>query len=120
VTRLASPGRIAAARRTNYERIDANLRGLAGGRALYPRLPDGACPWVFPFLADDPEALCERLRQAGVPVVRFGLPLWQGVDHRVCATSARLSRHVVGFACHQELQEHEMAWMIETIRKALA
>lgn len=120
VTRLASASRIASARRANYERIDANLRGLPGGRALYPRLPEGACPWVFPFLADDPEGLCERLRQAGVPLVRFGLPLWQGVDDSVCATSARLSRHVVGFACHQELQEHELARMIEAIRKALA
>ena len=35
------------------------------------RLPDGACPWVFPLLADDPEALFARLKAAGVPLTRL-------------------------------------------------
>jgi dTDP-4-amino-4,6-dideoxygalactose transaminase len=119
MTRLASPGRIAAARRSNYERLDAALGGLSGGRPLYPRLPQGACPWVYPFVADDPEPLFARLRDAGVPVVRFGQPLWQGVDARVCANSADLSRRVLAFPVHQELRERELDWMIDAIRKAL-
>lgn len=119
MTKLASPGRIAAARRANYERLDAALRELPGGRPLYPRLPQGACPWVYPFLADDPEPLFARLRDAGVPVVRFGLPLWEGVDAAVCANSADLSRRVLAFPVHQELRERELAWMIDAIRKAL-
>jgi dTDP-4-amino-4,6-dideoxygalactose transaminase len=86
---------------------------------LHPRLPQGACPWVYPFLADDPEPLFARLQGAGVPVVRFGLPLWEGVDAQVCANSASLSRHVLAFPVHQELRERELAWMIDAIRKAL-
>lgn len=119
MTRLASPGRIAAARRANYERLDAALRGLPGGHPLHPRLPPGACPWVYPFVADDPELLFARLREAGVPVVRFGQPLWQGVDASVCPTSAELSRRVLGFPVHQELRERELAWMLDAIRKAM-
>jgi perosamine synthetase len=119
MTRFASAGRIARARRENYERLDQALRYLRGGTPLYPRLPEGTCPWVYPFVADDPEALCERLRAAGVPVVRFGRPLWDGVDASVCATSSALSRRVIGFPCHQELREEELAWMTGAIKEAL-
>lgn len=120
LTRWASPTRIAAARRANYQRIEAALRGQPGGRPLYGALPDGVCPWAFPYLADDPQRLCERLRAAGVPVVGFGRTLWPGVDDTVCATSAELSRRVLAFPCHQELRAGELAWMIERISEALA
>jgi dTDP-4-amino-4,6-dideoxygalactose transaminase len=120
MTRLASPGRIAAARRANYERISQALHDAGGGRPLYSNLPQGACPWVFPFLADDPERLAERLRRARVPIVRFGRPLWQGVDDSVCGISSDLSRRVIGLPCHQELREGELAWMLASVREALA
>jgi perosamine synthetase len=120
MTRLASPARIAAARRANYERIANALAGLAGGRPLYDRLPQGACPWAFPFVADDPERLCARLRAAGVPVVGFGRTLWPGVDETVCAASSELSRRVLAFPCHQELREQEIAGMLAAITEALA
>jgi dTDP-4-amino-4,6-dideoxygalactose transaminase len=117
--RLVSPSRIAALRRANYARLDAALRGMPGVRPLYPALPEGVCPWVYPLVADDPALLYERVQAAGVPVTRFGNPLWEGVDEGVCANSARLSRHVLSFPCHQELREEELAWMIGAIGKAL-
>jgi dTDP-4-amino-4,6-dideoxygalactose transaminase len=119
MTRVAPAGRIAAARRANYERIDQALRYLRGGAPLYPRLPQGTCPWVYPFVADDPDELRERLRQAGVPVVGFGRPLWRGVDESVCAVSSALSRRVIGIPCHQELRDDELARMIAAIEEAL-
>ncbi|HEY1227273.1 MAG TPA: DegT/DnrJ/EryC1/StrS aminotransferase family protein, partial [Ramlibacter sp.] len=120
LTRRASLARIAQARRANYQRIEQALLALPGGHPLYGSLPPGACPWAFPFVADEPERLCERLRAAGVPVVGFGRKLWPGVDGTVCAASATLSRRVLGFPCHQELRDDELAWMIERIREALA
>jgi dTDP-4-amino-4,6-dideoxygalactose transaminase len=118
--RLVSPARITALRRSNYQQLEAALRGLPGVRPLFPELPDGVCPWVFPLFADEPEALFARVVQAGVPVVRFGHPLWPGVDQTVCAHSASLSRQVLSFPCHQELREDELEWMIGAIRKAMA
>jgi dTDP-4-amino-4,6-dideoxygalactose transaminase len=119
VLRLVSPSRVAALRRANYQRLDAALRGLPGARPLFATLPDGVCPWVFPLLADDADALAERLKAAGVPVVRFGHPLWDGVDESVCANSAELSRRVLSLPCHQELRERELAWIIDSVRAAL-
>jgi len=116
---MASPTRIAALRRRHYERLDLALRGLPGIRPLHARLPDGACPWVFPLLADDPEALFARLKAAGVPLTRFGYPLWQGVDASTCANAAMLSRQVLSLPCHQELREREVDWLIASVRQAV-
>jgi len=117
---LVPASRIAALRRRNYERLDAALGSLRGMRALHPSLPPGVCPWVYPLLVTDPEPLFERLLAAGVPVVRFGHPLWQGVDEHTCPVSADLSRRVLALPCHQELREGELAWLIDAVRKAAA
>ena len=117
--KLASPARIQALRRSHYARLDTALRGLPGVRPLHERLPDGACPWVFPLLADDPEALFARLKAAGVPLTRFGHPLWGGMDADTCPNAAMLSRRVLSLPCHQELREAEVDWLVQAVRKAV-
>lgn len=112
-------GRIVGERRRRYLKLQAALGGLAGVRPLFPSLPDGACPWMFPLLADDPASLFDQVQAAGVPVTRFGLPLWSGVDETVCANSHMFSRQVLAFPCHQELGEDELDWMIGTLRAIL-
>lgn len=118
--RLSSTARIAALRRAHYLRLDAALRGLGGIRPLHPALPDEVCPWAYPLLADDPDALAARLGAAGVPVLRFGRPLWQGVDAATCAHAAHLSHHVLALPCHQELRPRELDWLIAATRKAVS
>jgi len=117
--KLAAPARIQALRRRHYLRLDAALRGLPGIRPLHAQLPDGACPWVFPLLADEPEALFARLKALGVPLTRFGHPLWQGVDADTCPNAAMLSRQVLSLPCHQELRETEVDWLIGAVRQAV-
>ena len=120
VVRFASRTRIVARRRCHYLTLQQALAGLPGWRPLFAALPDGACPWVFPLLAERPAPLFEALQAAGVPMVRFGATLWPGVDDRVCANSMALGRQLIAFPCHQELREAELAWMIGAIRSALA
>jgi perosamine synthetase len=116
--KLASPGRIQALRRSHYARLAEAIRGLPGVRPLHPRLPDGACPWVFPLLADEPDALFARLKALGVPLTRFGTPQWQGVDAATCPNSAMLARQVLALPCHQELTEGEVSWLVARLREA--
>jgi len=117
--RLSSTTRIANLRRAHYLRLDAALRGLPGIRPLYPALPDGVCPWAYPLLVEDADGLAARLGAAGVPVVRFGRPLWQGVDAATCANALHLSGHVLALPCHQELRPRELDWLIEAARQAV-
>lgn len=120
VLALSSSGRVAARRRRNYLRLLEALSGLPGVRPLHPRLPDGVCPWLFPLLADDADGLAQRLLAAGVPLTRFGHPLWEGVDDATCPNAARLSRQVLGLPCHQELREDEFTWLIATVRREVS
>jgi len=118
--RLVSRRRMGELRRRNYQRLFDALSTLPGCRPLFPALPDGVYPWVFPLLCDEPQALFRQLKQAGVPVIRFGEYLWPGVDATVCANSVELSRRVLQFPCHQELREDEIGWMIDQVQQAVA
>ena len=119
VLRLVSPARIVARRRRNYVDLQRALDGAPGCRPLCPRLPDGACPWMFPLLVDRPQAVFETLQRAGVPMTRFGATLWPGVDASVCANSADLGRRLIAFPCHQALDDGERAWLHAQVRQAL-
>jgi perosamine synthetase len=119
VIRFASRARIVARRRRHYQALQQALAGLPGYRLLFAALPDGACPWVFPLLAERPQPLFDALQAAGVPMVRFGATLWPGVDAGICANSIELGRRLIAFPCHQELSDAELAWMSAAIRKAL-
>ncbi len=118
--RLASRERIATLRRRQYQLLADAVQGLPGCRSLHPALPSGTCPWVFPLLVDEPERVFARLVSEGVPVVRFGNPLWPGVDANVCPSSAALSRAVLGFPCHQGLRPAELTWIALRLRAAFA
>jgi dTDP-4-amino-4,6-dideoxygalactose transaminase len=117
--RLVSRGRMGALRRRHYQRLQAALAGLPGCRPLHAALPERVYPWVFPLYVERPEPVFDSLKRDGVPIVRFAEFLWQGVDASVCSASAELSRHVLQFPCHQELQEQELDWMIDQIKAAL-
>lgn len=119
VMRLAARGRIGRRRRAHYETLQASLADLAGMPPLFPQLPADVVPWAFPVVAADPERIFAPLKAAGIPVIRFAETLWPGVDATVCPVSARLSRSVVAFPCHQELTDAELAWMVTSIRSVV-
>lgn len=119
IVHLVSRNRMGALRRRHYQQLQAALAGLPGCHPLFPALPDGVYPWVFPLQVDEPQALFRTLKSRGVPVVRFGEFLWPEVDASVCANSVTLSRQVLQLPCHQELRPAELAWMIEQVRSAV-
>lgn len=119
VLRHAGRERIVSRRRANYLALQHALADVPGWRPLFPALPDGACPWVFPLLAEQPAALVAALHAARVPMVRFGSSLWPGVDASVCANSMELGSRLVGLPCHQELDTSERLRMIADVRRAL-
>jgi perosamine synthetase len=110
---------IANKRRENYMKLHSELCRLPGSRPLFPDLPEAVVPWVFPLIVDVPEQVFPLMKQAGVPITRFGEFLWAGVDDNVCPVSVDLSRRVMQFPVHQELLDNEITWMVEKIKTAL-
>ena len=116
VLRLASRARIVARRRANYQQLQMALGDLPGCRPLFAALPDGVCPWQFPLLFTEPEAIFARLVGAGVPVVRFGRELAPEVSD---PQALDLARKVLALPCHQELTRRELAWIAGQVRAAV-
>jgi len=119
VMRLSSRTRIVERRRRHYLELQHVLDGLPGCRPLFDTLPEGACPWIFPLLVEQAERAADLLQDASVPIVRFGAVLWPGVDASVCANSVALGCRLIGFPCHQELDEDEWQRMHSAVRQAL-
>ncbi len=117
--RLVSRRRMGARRRSNYLKMEQALAGLSGCRPLFPALPDGVFPWVFPLHTDNTQPLFTFLKNEGVPIIRFGEYLWPGVDASVCPASVDLSQRIMAFSCHQELKTEELDWMISKVKEAL-
>lgn len=119
IVRGASRTTIATKRRSNYRTLEQALFSLPGCRTLFASLPDEVVPYVLPVLVDAPEIVFPALKRAGVPVVRFAEFLWDGVDDQVCPVTADLSRRLMQFPCHQELESAELQWMIAKIKEVL-
>jgi dTDP-4-amino-4,6-dideoxygalactose transaminase len=115
----ASFGRIISRRRKHYQRLLDACIDIPGCHPLFPVLPEKVVPYAFPLLIDEPERVFALLKQAGVPIIRFGETLWPGVNESTCANSVEFSRKVFQFPCHQELNQGELEWMIDTIRRTL-
>lgn len=115
VLAFSSRKRIAARRRENYGLLLDGFRGLPGTRPLLAAPPEGVVPYVFPLLVED-ERVFPALKRRGVPIVRFGEFLWQGVDDPVALEYAR---KVLQFPCHQELTRAEIDWIVAEVRDAV-
>ncbi len=115
VLRTANLGRIASLRRRNYARLLDGFHGLPDTTILFPALPEGVVPYVFPLLVED-ERVFPALKRRGVPIVRFGEFLWEGVNDPV---ALEYSRKVLQFPCHQEMTRRELDWIVAEVRDAV-
>ena len=119
IVSAASKSRMAKNRRENYLKLQSRLGSLPGCRPLFASLPEGVVPYVFPLLVDDPEKVFPRLKEEGIPVIRFGEYLSLGMEKGLCRVSEDYSKRVFQFPCHQDLKSEELEWMMSKIEEAL-
>ena len=119
IMRYADRERVVQRRRANYLRLLDEWRDLRAARPLHAELSAGVVPQVFPLVVDEPEVFFPRLKGEGVPIIRFGEFLWEGMDPATCAATRDLSRSVFQLPCHQELREDEVAWIGRTVSRVL-
>lgn len=114
-----SGARIAARRRQNYARLLQGLSGLQGVRPMFAHLPDGVVPYMFPLVVEGLDDIFADLEDRALPMQRFGQFLFGGTDASSCAVSAAMARSGLQLACHQELRDVEIDWIIDTVRDAV-
>ncbi len=116
---VSSKSRMAQNRRENYLKLLSRLGDLPGCRPLFGSLPDGVVPHVFPLVIENPEKIFHRLKDEGVPVIRFGEYLSGDMQKGLCTVSEDYSRRVFQFPCHQDLKAEELEWMMDRIADIL-
>ncbi|MDP2171367.1 MAG: DegT/DnrJ/EryC1/StrS family aminotransferase [Rhodocyclaceae bacterium] len=103
---------IAQRRRDHYRQWAMATMNLPYCRPLYPELPEGCIPYMFPLIIDNPEPHFTRLKQLGVPIFR-----WDSSAVSGCATASDYRLHLLHLPCHQSLTGRDMDWMIAAITK---
>lgn len=100
-------------RRHNYRILQAELEQIPGVAPLFPSLPQGICPWIFPVVFHDLPNAHRRLRARGIPAVA-----WEGVrppdTHRErFPNSDFLYENLVFLPVHQSLSENHLARIVD-------
>jgi perosamine synthetase len=119
ICRYASRSRIVERRRYNYARMAREFSGLSRCRPIFPHLPDGVIPYMFPLWIDQLAEIFPGLEDRAVPMQRFGQFLWPEMDQDVCTVTREHSRHSIQLACHQELEEDEITAIVDRVRAFL-
>jgi dTDP-4-amino-4,6-dideoxygalactose transaminase len=103
IVRHSRYDRIAAARRRNYELIVGALQDRADLVPLRPALPQGAVPYVVPFLSTQANDDYAALRRIGFPVYRWDR-FWPGA----APNRDDWGRRVLQISCHQNLNARDI------------
>ncbi len=110
---------VIALRRRNYQYLALKMTNIPGTRPLFPVLPEGAAPYVFPLLVNDPERYYQKVRLSGVPVYRWDR-LWPGTPEQAGDTGAQWAQQVFQIGCHQDLDINTLDAMVSTLQELLA
>lgn len=111
----ADAARITEARRANYAAFARLLGNEPRMRPLFPVLPDGAAPYVFPLDIDNPDPIYLALRKRSVPMYRWDL-LWPGTPSLPADATERWSHHVLQLACHQDMSVADVVAVADAIK----
>jgi hypothetical protein len=105
-------------RRRNYLHLLAELGDHVP--LAFRRLPDGACPFIFPIQGDDKAALIARLRALGIRTLNFWAFPHPELPTAAFPGAARLRARVIGLPVHQELRGGDLAHIVAAVRRATA
>lgn len=100
-------------RRSNhYRRLAAATMDMPYCRPLFPDLPTGSIPYMFPLYIENPEPNFLWFKQLGLPIFR-----WDSMVASDCSIANDYRLHLLHLPCHQSLSTADLDWMIAVIQK---
>ena len=117
ISRFATRARIVKGRRRNYAKLAEAFSGLRRCRPIFPKLPEGTVPYMFPLWIDHLSDVFPVLEDRAVPMQRFGQFPWAGVDEALCPVSMGHAHHSIQLPCHQDLRDEEISLIIDKVRE---
>lgn len=110
---------IIESRRRNYLSLLERIKSLPGIAPLFPHLPEGVCPWVFPLLIDGRDNLHHELRANGIPAVTWGGVIHPSLQVQEFPDADYLYRRLIMLPIHQSMDEPALKTMAETLGRVL-
>lgn len=111
---ITDRNRLANCRRDNYHKLARALSGHKAFVPLFPVLPTGAVPYVFPLLVKQPDDKYRKLKGLGLPVFRWNW-LWPGTPVLSGDSGQLWSSEVFQLPCHQDLTDAELDCICSTV-----
>lgn len=99
---------ISATRLRNYRQMREALSAFPEAVPLFPDAPDGVCPYMFPVLVTERDALLRRLQAEGIPARPWPeLPAEVAGNHDFPVAN-RYAEQVLLFPVHHDMNEHRI------------
>lgn len=105
----------ASKRRQNYLLFARLLCNEERLRPLFPNLPEGAVPYVFPVLVDNPEPVYRALRARGVPLYRWDI-VWPGTPVFDGDAGTVWSTRVFQLCCHEDISAKDVELIANAVK----
>jgi len=102
-------------RRANYLSWLECVAQLPHCTPLFPDLPPGCVPYMFPLRIDNPNPVFYRLKYLGVPIWR-----WDDMAVSDCDVATDYRTRVLHLPCHQALTDSQMSWMTDMVSSVIA
>jgi perosamine synthetase len=107
--------RSASKRRLNYLLFAQLLGNEERLRPLFPTLPEGAVPYVFPIFVDNPEPAYQALRARGVPLYRWDIA-WPGTPVVDGDAGTIWSTRVFQLCCHEDISAEDIELISNAVK----
>ncbi|ABA58422.1 DegT/DnrJ/EryC1/StrS aminotransferase [Nitrosococcus oceani ATCC 19707] len=114
VTCWSGKAKNAERRRMHYRYLSEKLSGLPRTELVFPVLPPGVIPYMFPILLKAPARDFAPLKRLRVPIWR-----WEEIAYSECLVSQDYRMRLLQIPCHQGLCQSELDWMIARFREVL-
>jgi perosamine synthetase len=117
IAKKASPVEIVDRRRANYGALSLRLNELQGIRPVFPRLPDGTCPLVFPVWVDNRDQLEDYLQARGIECYVFGKWPHPSAPVGVHPEVDRARRHILGLPLQQRIRMDQIEFLADAVTR---
>lgn len=117
VARKASPTQIIERRRANYVALAVSLRRTSRVTPVFPLLPQGVCPLVFPVWVENRRVVERHLRNHGIHCYIFGLWRYPSLPADAYPDTDRARRGILGLPVHQYLDAQHMTCVAEQLAR---
>ena len=112
---------IYAIRRSNYNYLLHLLHDVEGVEVIYKSLEDGICPQTLPVIVKnfDRTTLYNKMNEAGFGMVSLYHTMIDNLQNSSFGAPAVLSKKVINFPIHQDVEKKDIDAMVEELKKIL-